>query len=59
VKTRPRNEPLDIAVSNYAALKILNTPWQIIIGQANPVPKQPPTETKAASPFAQRFGRGF
>lgn len=58
VKTRPRNEPLDIAVLNLAALKILNPTWETIVNQEEAPPKLPPTKKKASS-FARRSGGGF
>lgn len=58
VKTRPRNEPLDIAVLNLVALKILNPTWQSIID--NEVPADiPKPVVKKASPFKRRTGQGF
>ena len=59
IKTRPRNEPLDIAVLNYAALKILNPTWESITDQEGPAPKQTPPPTKSANSFTRRTGRGF
>jgi phage terminase large subunit GpA-like protein len=53
IKTRPRNEPLDIAVLNYAALKILNPTWQAIATQARPAPTQP-RQPKQESQFTRQ-----
>lgn len=56
IQTRPRNEPLDIAVLNMAALKILNPTWSVITDQAKPVIKAPPAKSKQ---FRRRSNKGF
>ncbi len=56
-KTRPRNEPLDIAVLNLVALKILNPTWEVIAdypAAAADTPSPPPSKT-----FNRTTGRGF
>ncbi len=55
-KTRPRNEPLDCKVLNYAALKILNPTWSVITGE---VGKPEPTAAAQPSDFASRSNRGY
>ncbi len=58
VLTRPRNEPLDIAVLNYAALKILNPVLEVITGGGSE-PEQPKTPGGGAGRFSRRSGGGF
>ncbi len=56
-KTRARNEPLDIAVLNLAALKILNPTWQDITDP--PPPPPPKAAPRAEGGFQRRTGGGF
>jgi phage terminase large subunit GpA-like protein len=59
VKIRPRNEPLDIAVLNLAALKILNPSWEAIDNQTSrAAPPQNPAQFRRRDTAAVR-GRGF
>jgi len=51
-KVRPRNEPLDIAVLNLAALKILNPTWEAIAGYPSP-----PADAIQPRPPVRRFDR--
>lgn len=59
IKTRPRNEPLDIAVLNYAALKILNPTWEAITAAADETTPAPIPPKAKAQPLKNRSGRGF
>ena len=61
IKTRPRNEALDIRVLNMAALKILNPKWDVLaaqretaidIAQGKPQPAPPPVQRNQS--FARR-----
>ena len=55
---RPRNEPLDCSVMNYAALKILNPSWQSLTGQ--PTAEAPKAPAPSSGPgFQRRGGSGF
>lgn len=62
IKTRPRNEALDIRVLNMAALKILNPNWtalsertevEVNVVEGRP-PAPPPPVRRASGPFARR-----
>ncbi len=55
-KIRPRNEQLDIAVLNLAALRILNPTWEVLTETAKPVA---PIGSKPPSHFARRSGSSF
>ncbi len=55
-KIRPRNEPLDLAVLNYAAIKIFNPTWQAL-ENPNPSPEPPPRKPPPAG-LQRRGGSG-
>jgi len=58
-KIRPRNEPLDTAVLNLAALKILNPTWQALNQPEQQQPAKPVTAAAGDYGFTRRSGRGF
>ena len=55
---RPRNEPLDIAVLNLAALKILNPTWEVIAGDVSRGTQDKP-DRKQPGGFGRRSPGGF
>ena len=56
---RPRNEPLDTAVLNMAALKILAPTWSAIVDQTETRPAPPPRSGNKSTGFARQGGLGF
>lgn len=57
IKMRARNEPLDLAVGNLAALRILNPTWPTITGELDP-PKPAKPTPRSESKFKRSTG-GF